>query len=330
MLVQENKEVGATPTSLIKEIFSNYFGEDHVDFSTGSSGGLSEDVLVITVWFPTRNITNSNGAHRTLRDIFIRVIFLPDGKLYNRLKLARTTFDFEEFNSGYIFSHRSSFKCSTPERFLEEASIFKDVCLGEGPLIALQNAMMADFKQENIGQFCAQIDAYTEWESLEGGPYIRLSSITDKAPIFSSSMSESIIGINDLKRIIIKVAPLLEYTYMDDSRSFVRQAKVWVTSSLVKKQKSIEEALKEILPESWIRYMVHYDPATHTYYKVGRVLQQDYETPTKIIFKGRCITGKVSKKIASSGENLRTVPTEKIVNQITNLIEEEMSKYLLS
>ena len=192
MLVQENKEVGATPTSLIKEIFSNYFGEDHVDFSTDSS-------LVITVWFPTRNITNSNGAHRTLRDIFIKVIFLPDGRLYNRFKLARTTFDFEEFNSGYIFSHRSSFKCSTPERFLKEASILGDVCLGEGPLISLQNTMMADFKQENIGQFCAQIDAYTEWESLEGGPYIRLSSITDKAPIVSSNMSEPIRGMEDLK-----------------------------------------------------------------------------------------------------------------------------------
>ena len=330
MLVQENKEVGATPTSLIKEIFSNYFGEDHVDFSTGSSVGLSKDVLVITVWFPTRNITNSNGAHRTLRDIFIRVMFLPDGTLYNKFKLARTTFDFEEFNSGYIFSHRIAFKSSDPKEFLEKASIFKEVCLGEGPLIALQNAMIADSKQENIGQFCAQIDAYTEWESLEGGPYIRISSITDKAPIFFSSMSEPIRGINDLKRIIIKVAPLLEYTYMDDSRSFVRQAKVWVTSSLVKKQKSIEEALKEILPESWIRYMVHYDPATHTYYKVRTVLQQHYQTPTKIIFKGHCITRKVSKKIVSSRQNLRTVPTERIVNQITNLIEKEMSKYLLS
>ena len=161
------------------QYFKDYFGENRVDIIETTNTGTS-----VYIWFPKETISNSKGQKHTIYDLYIKVEFI-DSKFVD-MKTIRTSFTLAELSSGYSHSHSPS------ESYVQDATICKyteerSCCLGTGPL----GQLMGDYIDSNIlMSLCIYIEKWVRWESLEGGPYIRMEKIGNRGLEVASLPSE--------------------------------------------------------------------------------------------------------------------------------------------
>lgn len=125
----------------------------------------------ILVWFPEVVVTNDNGRSTTIYDTYIKVSLNINGTMREEFKLCRSTFTEEQYNSGYAFSH-----CPLVRR--KQDFSWLSCCLGSGPIRHTISNLMSECDLDIWLLFCIELEAYLRVESLQGGPYIRLESIT--------------------------------------------------------------------------------------------------------------------------------------------------------
>lgn len=122
--------------------------------------------------FPEIVITNSNKKKHTIRDLFVRLDF--NSTFTNILGLPsamRMTLDHNELYSGYRHSHIHV--------NVNNWSIF---CVGDTNITQLiQTFMSSSIVPDKFIGFLYQLNEYVRWESLEGGPYIRIDTIRQQA-----------------------------------------------------------------------------------------------------------------------------------------------------
>ncbi len=166
----------------------------------------------ITLYYPEINISNSIGTTHTIRDLFFNfsLVFMVNKRriLIKNFRIQRTTFRddeyIEEHNVFYVFSH-----CQTdPRPWLKGIT---GICFGHGSA----NPMIQRFRS-GMGQVADlemlfySINAYLEWESIEGTPYISIRSlgskqtkyeINDLSEMFLNRTSNTVITIlmNEMK-----------------------------------------------------------------------------------------------------------------------------------
>lgn len=179
----------------VEKVFNNYFTLNNCDYTWT----IEKDRVIgeIKVFFPEKNVENSNGRKHTIKNVYCRIncnIYLDYSSSNNpiidffsqnvlnkgtdniRVTLtlsggARTKLSEAEYNSGYVFSHFSQYRGTEWSR----------VCLGgDATTLTKYNSPRAinksDLEHYTFG-FCVALDRYLEWESLEGGPYIKISQI---------------------------------------------------------------------------------------------------------------------------------------------------------
>jgi len=139
----------------------------------------------ILIYFPKFNISNSEGRTHEILDLYIRLEFngiLDTGPyLKSQITGFRTTLTEKEKSSGYIHSHIYS-DSDYFDYFNEnyDGCNYRSFCLGTsevGDLIQL--IIGAETFDKNLFElFLLTLDSYVKWESLEGGPYIRMSQIS--------------------------------------------------------------------------------------------------------------------------------------------------------
>jgi len=163
------------------KIITDYFGEENVF--------IDKDRNRIVIFFPEKQVTNSNNAFHKIYNVYVFIDYmygsrLNDSSESNSFKRyfiktessrrgirfdishgARTLFSEEEKNSGYVFSH-----------FSRNLGSSCSCCLGSGTALSQLNERTLN-NEESILGFCIALDKYLEWESLEGGPYIKISEI---------------------------------------------------------------------------------------------------------------------------------------------------------
>jgi len=184
-----------------KKGLKDFFG-DRVDVSHNEQ---------FIVYFPEKTISNSSGRKHTIYDIYVKVIYEFGrnnyrSKLRNVLyeefqsilenKIQTTTFHVssgtrtkcskEEIDSGYLFSH-----------FSRRYGDWKSVCLGEGILNKYKTINITN--EETLIGFCMSLENYLSWESLEGGPYIKMSEIRT-----NNSISVQLPSSNDIKARLLQ------------------------------------------------------------------------------------------------------------------------------
>lgn len=119
-----------------------------------------------TTVFHDITISNSNKASHYIGDIYVRFLCTNNG-LIRDIQGARHTFTEAEIDASYTHSHISG-ACSTS---------FGTFCLGSGPLTRFN---FADYHEPSEGEamlFIILLKELVSWESLEGVPYKRISSI---------------------------------------------------------------------------------------------------------------------------------------------------------
>jgi hypothetical protein len=127
----------------------------------------------ILIHFPEIKVTNENDTSTIIYDLYAKIIINKNGTIEGYPEFCKATYTQEQWNASYIHSHMRAVRKDNPE-------LFKNSCLGSGPLSNTIPALRLDGNLNLWPLFCLELDRYLQVESLEGGPYIRISSISNK------------------------------------------------------------------------------------------------------------------------------------------------------
>lgn len=142
----------------------------------------SSSAMRITVYYPEITVTNEHGLSHTITDVYVEADF-PVFNIY----LGRTSYTQDEINSGYIHSH-------VPPNNFDQLQNF---CTGNSQTAVNQlEWKIKQASKENLSaeafslliqSYIIEIERMIKTESLEGGPYIKMSNIekhTNSQPLF--------------------------------------------------------------------------------------------------------------------------------------------------
>lgn len=120
----------------------------------------------VVIRFPELEIRNEKGEHRILKELYV-ALNIADSRLIGTFLVHRTTYTQAEFFSGYMHSHVHPFSFTQ----------WNTPCLGTGP-ISNTIASLAVSGDANLWMlFLEELRMFLETESIEGVPYIKMSSI---------------------------------------------------------------------------------------------------------------------------------------------------------
>lgn len=180
----------------IKDILYHYYGEKRVDIQlkniltfieihkssltsnekiTNFINSCSEKIPIL-IYFPEVTITNEYNDSLLVKDLYVKFYISLNGCLsLDNFLITRTTFTHAQFESGYIHSHTPGFS---------RIPTFKTPCLGEGPIKSTTTNLQLEYDSNLWNLFCIELDQYVKTESITGGPYKRMTSIsTNEEPI---------------------------------------------------------------------------------------------------------------------------------------------------
>lgn len=127
-------------------------------------------LMTVIVWFPKIIIKNEVNLTHTIRDLYVRFSIFNNGKLGDDpIEGIRSTLTLTEAKMGYIHSHLPMFT----------ATNWRNFCLGTGPFptcIRTLRGKVGTSAEWLI--FARSMTDYVQTESLAGGPYISISSLS--------------------------------------------------------------------------------------------------------------------------------------------------------
>lgn len=183
--------------------FMDYFGEDAVDFQSGSysfygvidsivaryakqdiseedltqavkdmlntKGFMGESKRILVRW-PQVTVKNERDNEVLLKEFYAEVPVEGNGKLSGYFRLNRADYPVTHFYYGYMHSHVRSIPTSG-------FTVFQDCCLGSGPIRDTISTLNRTCDFDKWALFCLELDRYVHVESLNGGPYHRMSEL---------------------------------------------------------------------------------------------------------------------------------------------------------
>lgn len=180
-----NKKWTVAQCKTIIDTYKDFYSEDRLDTSIYSfelkdnlAKGYTSDTEEVngftyfqcTVYHPKITITNEKGKSHNITDVYVSVSF-PS----LTISLGRTSYTPEEVAVGYIHSHVHS------GNYFNQMN---DFCTGNSdtPINKIKRLIKSfdgtkDELNTLISSFIIEIERMIRIESLEGGPYIRMSAI---------------------------------------------------------------------------------------------------------------------------------------------------------
>lgn len=157
------KEFGLTK---LKPILDEVHGENY-DLQVCSDGYLE-----LLIRYPHITITNTKKESREIEELYC-VLTFNESFLLKGFEGFRAKMSFNDVKNGYRHSHLNS-------RNLENLFTASAFCTGSTDLTALKSEFMEGFDADRFDLFLYQINNFVEWESLEGTPYVHLSTVSNR------------------------------------------------------------------------------------------------------------------------------------------------------
>jgi hypothetical protein len=141
--------------------------------------------LTVVIHYPELKVTNKLNRSIHITDMYVQFHITQQGDIHNKGLLGRRgSFTELQLEKNYSHSHLPS-----------SATVgFTNFCLGSGTDITMSMMMLYEQilnkNKEEIPNvfnlFLLNLKAYLQYESLEGGPYIKMSYLTDNTVVKSS------------------------------------------------------------------------------------------------------------------------------------------------
>ena len=128
--------------------------------------------------YPSITVKNSANYAHTILDLWVLIIFSYSSDSVTTIKVTRTKLSEKECNVSYIFSHAEWRK---PEEFFN----WRGLCFGRGYVATYVHELQYCYSYNKLKYIplVHYLYNYFSWESLEGGPYIKMRSIVEAAEL---------------------------------------------------------------------------------------------------------------------------------------------------
>jgi hypothetical protein len=165
----------------MRELLNIHCGEDNYDLHA-----INKDFFAVNVRFPQIEVKNRYRHTHIIKDVFIRFHVKYSSKKLIKvtdLQGARASMSFLEYTTGYKHSHFSTgYNTRYP---------YNSMCMGKSPLGEVLAELKAeekiDFDKFEI--FLLELENYLGWESIDGGPYMRMEDIKSRDTASTPSLS---------------------------------------------------------------------------------------------------------------------------------------------
>lgn len=156
-----------------------YFYPFLYEYYTRQPINMSESNILVR--FPEVRISNENEKFVDIKELYARVKINMDGKILGTFGLLRADYPISHLIADYAHSHISGVTLN--------ANYFASPCLGSGPIRNTIMSLARDCDLNIWMLFCRELDTYVTVESISGGPYRRLESITGKKKLIQIAMN---------------------------------------------------------------------------------------------------------------------------------------------
>ena len=195
MKIEEYIEEKKTNLNEIVEWGEEIFGEGNIDVQIDDNlipNYKDTDYLIseydtfiytfatIYIYFSEKTVVNENNDRHKIYDGYIRFTIKPDMTLYSNPAFTRSSLTIRELKVRYIFSHCPSMSLASIISLSNSGNtIFLSCCFGTGPIKTSMSRLYQDSTETNWKLFFNDLNNYFEVESLEGGPYIYMSRVSN-------------------------------------------------------------------------------------------------------------------------------------------------------
>ncbi len=168
-----NKDLLSYSVEELQEGSFNLLFENHYVSFFSEFLSYSEDESYIIIYFPEIILTNEAKLKHTIKDVYVKIRLR--GASIIDFTINRATYTESELCEGYVHSHTKCRSFSKKQTLITYTSM----CLGSGPINnTLKTLRTSGFDLDFVGLFCQELENYLKVESLQGGPYIKMSSLT--------------------------------------------------------------------------------------------------------------------------------------------------------
>ena len=195
MKIEEYIEEKKTNLNEIVEWGEEIFGEGNIDVQIDDNlipNYKDTDYLIseydtfiytfatIYIYFSEKTVVNENNDRHKIYDGYIRFTIKPNMTLYSNPVFTRSSLTIRELKAKYIFSHCPSTSLASIISLSNSGSTtFLSCCFGTGPIKTSMSRLYLNSTETNWKLFFNDLNNYFEVESLEGGPYIYMSRVTN-------------------------------------------------------------------------------------------------------------------------------------------------------
>ena len=195
MKIEEYIEEKKTNLNEIVEWGEEIFGEGNIDVQIDNNvipNYKDTDYLIseydsfihifatIYIYFSEKTVVNENNDRHKIYDGYIKISVSPSMTLNSGPVFTRSSLTIRELKAKYIFSHCPSMSLAALKSLSNSGSTtFLPCCFGTGPIRTSLSRLYQNSTETNWKIFFNDLSNYFEVESLEGGPYIRMGTVTN-------------------------------------------------------------------------------------------------------------------------------------------------------
>lgn len=277
-----------------------------------------DDKTIVTLYFDKITIRNERASNE-ITNLFVKLTFDKLCRLAKTIEGTRTSQSVEEYDSNYIHSHLPRARIG---------SGYREFCLGTTDMYTTIEELKVEYEALSMELLLIRIKDYVVWESLSGGPYIRMSDIR----LASNGMYHSRMFSNT-KLILNEISELdIEFKSFKHNNSFK-----------IKESNKLEVELVNILSDHYNDedlkpYIIKKDLTNNRYFTSNNESTNQLANRIKsindallgmgITFKGTLYPYKITTEIKKIDENIGDNVVNVLNRQSYNYIIDDINKKL--
>ena len=168
---------GNIDVQIDNNLISNY---KDTDYLISEYDSFINTFATIYIYFSEKTVVNENNDRHKIYDGYIRFTIKPNMTLYSNPAFTRSSLTIRELKAKYVFSHCPSMSLASLINLGNSGcTTFLPCCFGTGPIKTSMSRLCQDSTETNWKLFFNDLNNYFEVESIEGGPYIYMSRVTN-------------------------------------------------------------------------------------------------------------------------------------------------------